>query len=98
MIKFRNLKITKAILTLEMLAIFFIIVIGMSALRYIRIINNNSLIMLKNNMEPLAYLNEVRSDYLNIRIKVNRANSSYKKEYNNEIKNYDNNIKKNLNS
>ncbi|WP_027624119.1 methyl-accepting chemotaxis protein [Clostridium lundense] len=97
MFKFNNFKVTKAMLILNIVAIFFMITIGTLGVNYIRNINNNSLVMYKENMEPLIYLNEVRSDYLNIRIQINRANGVYKKEYDNNIKEYDNKIKEKLN-
>ncbi|WP_125153031.1 methyl-accepting chemotaxis protein [Clostridium rectalis] len=98
MFKIKNLKVTQSTFVLELIGVLFTIVIGILALKNVFLMYSNSSMMFKQNVKPLTYLNEIRSDYLNIGIQINRANGAYKREFGERVKVFDKWIKKNFES
>ncbi|WP_051542109.1 methyl-accepting chemotaxis protein [Clostridium lundense] len=96
--KIKDLKISTCMIVMEILAIVIIVFLGALGAYTIRNINKNCITMHEENVHPIIEANNIKSNYLSIRIQVNRANKYYDKNYDNVIRNYDEKLKNSVKS
>lgn len=94
--KLKDIKITKSIIGMSILAAIFNCIMAWTGYSNINKINNYVNVMYEDRLMPLTEINSALEGFLNIRITVNQAARSYDKQYNDQIKNYDAEIQKHL--
>ncbi len=92
----KNLKMSRIISLIIVIALIFTSVIGILGYLNMKKINNNIAEMYNESLLPITSVTSIRADFLNVRVYVNKEITSYNKEDDSKIKDYENRIEKRL--
>lgn len=92
----KNLKMSRIISLIIVIALVFTSVIGILGYLNTKKINNNIDEMYNERLLPITSVTSIRADFLNIRVYVNKEVTGYNKEDDTKIKDYENRIEKRL--
>ncbi|WML34873.1 methyl-accepting chemotaxis protein [Clostridium sp. OS1-26] len=92
----KNLKISRIISLIIVVALIFTSAIGILGYLNMKKINNNMTKMYNDSLLPITSVTSIRADFLNIRVYVNKEISGYNKEDDTKIQDYKNRIEKRL--